>query len=82
MKEKNLAHYRIRFIGAGGRLLQESVGPKATYFIRGDEPYVRAKVIDSNGKSAWCQPVFPLASTAAGRVGAATPGQPVFEEQR
>jgi len=58
VREKNLAHYRVQFIGAKGRVLQESVGASATYAFRGNEPYVRAKVIDSNGKSAWLQPTF------------------------
>ena len=30
---------------------------KATYVIRGDEGYVRAKVIESNGRLAWTQPL-------------------------
>lgn len=57
-KEKNLAHYRVQFIGRDGRVLQETAGPNATYAIRGNEGYVRAKVIDSNGKMAWMQPHF------------------------
>jgi hypothetical protein len=56
--EKNFAHYRVQFIGANGRVLQESQGTSATYAFRGNEPYVRAKVIDSNGKCAWMQPSF------------------------
>ena len=55
---QNLARYRVQFIGRGGRVLQESAGPSACYSIRGDERYVRAKVIDSNGRMAWTQPVF------------------------
>jgi hypothetical protein len=55
---KNQARYRFQFIGSGGRVLQESGGALATYKIRGNEGYVRAKVIDSNGKSAWTQPVM------------------------
>jgi hypothetical protein len=58
VKEKNGAHYRVQFIGRGGRVLQESEGAAATYAIRGDEGYVRAKVTDSNGKCAWMQPRF------------------------
>ena len=58
VREKNGARYRIRFIGAGGRSLQESIGAEASYAIRGDERYVRVKVIDSNGKIAWLQPSF------------------------
>lgn len=57
-KEKNLARYVVQFIGANGRVLQESKGPTATYVLTGKQPYVRAKVIDSNGRMAWCQPVF------------------------
>lgn len=59
VREKNFARYRIQFIGSGGRVLQETAGLTATYAIRGKEAYVRAKVIDSNGQSAWTQPVFP-----------------------
>ena len=58
VKEKNLARYRIQFIGDGGQVLQETAGTRANYAIRGDEQYVRAKVIDSNGRVAWCQPTF------------------------
>jgi hypothetical protein len=64
-KEKNLARYVIQFIGAGGRVLQETKGASATYAL-GKEPYVRAKVIDSNGKTAWCQPVFAERRRPAG----------------
>ena len=62
VREKNLARYRIQFIGSGGHVLQESAGLTATYAIRGDEGYVRAKVIDSNGRMAWCQPVWTAAA--------------------
>jgi hypothetical protein len=58
VKEKNLARYRTRFIASNGRVVQESAGGEASYAIRGDEGYVRAKVIDSNGKVAWLQPTF------------------------
>ncbi len=44
--------------GSGERVLQESAGLSATYTIRGDEGYVRAKVVDSNGRAAWMQPLF------------------------
>src|SRR5262245_11023487 len=48
--------YRIQFFGRNGRQLQESVSSTAVYQIRGGEGYVRAKVIESNGKYAWTQP--------------------------
>jgi hypothetical protein len=50
--------YRIQFIGQGGRVLKEVAAPSATYDIRGDEGYVRAKVLESNGDVAWCQPML------------------------
>lgn len=50
--------YRIQFIGKGGRLLLESIEPTATYTFTGTEGYVRAKVTDSGGRSAWIQPAL------------------------
>jgi hypothetical protein len=52
------ARYRTQFIGKNGRVLHETGGDTATYSIKGDEVYVRARIIDSNGKMAWTQPVF------------------------
>ncbi|MPZ21459.1 MAG: hypothetical protein GEV06_26735, partial [Luteitalea sp.] len=57
VKERAEEKYRIQFIGKGGRLLREATELNATYEIRGDEGYVRAKIIESNGSVAWCQPV-------------------------
>ncbi len=64
IKQDQSSKYRVQFIGKGdnpykgGRLLKEEISNPATYEIRGDEGYVRAKVIDSNGKIAWTQPVM------------------------
>jgi hypothetical protein len=49
--------YRVQFIGRGGTVLKESIENPATYEFTGTEGYVRAKVIESNGEIAWCQPV-------------------------
>jgi hypothetical protein len=49
--------YLTEFIGAGGRVLARVRGSQATYRIRGDEGYVRARITDSNGWRAWTQPV-------------------------
>ena len=59
VKTDTWSKYRIQFIGAGGRVLHEALESPAEYVFRGDETYVRAKVIESNGRVAWCQPVFP-----------------------
>lgn len=59
--------YRIQFIGKQGRVLRDVAEPTATYTIAGDEGYVRARVLESNGRVAWIQPVLvPRASVAAG----------------
>ncbi len=58
IKEQQWSKYRIQFIGSGGRVLAESTSSPASYSIRGDEGYVRARVIESNGKMAWAQPVM------------------------
>ena len=50
--------YRIQFIGAGGKLLSEIAAPVASYDIKGTEGYVRARVLESNGRMAWGQPVL------------------------
>ena len=58
VREGQKTKHRVQFIGRDGRLLKEVAANPATYSIRGDEGYVRAKIIDSNGMLAWTQPVF------------------------
>src|SRR5262245_5269118 len=50
--------YAVQFIGRWGKVLKEVTTNPAVYTFNGDEFYVRAKVIESNGKVAWTQPVF------------------------
>lgn len=57
VKKQAFAKYRIQFIGKGGAVLEEALDSPATYTFRGTEGYVRARVLDSNGRIAWCQPV-------------------------
>ena len=57
VRAQTWSKYRIQFIGKGGRLLREVSEPTATYAIAGDEGYVRARVVESNGRMAWVQPV-------------------------
>ncbi len=45
------------FIGRGGEVLEVVEGVEPRYAIRGTEGYVRARVDDSDGLSAWVQPV-------------------------
>ncbi|MBN1939140.1 MAG: PHP domain-containing protein [Candidatus Aminicenantes bacterium] len=57
--ETGKTKHAVRFIGKGGAVLAETFDNPAVYTFKGDELYVRAKVIDSNGLVAWTQPVFP-----------------------
>lgn len=57
MRNSGKTKYTTHFIGRGGRALATAVSNPATYTFRGDEGYVRARVVDSNGKIAWVQPV-------------------------
>ena len=50
--------YRVQFIGRNGAILSEAIASPAVYTFKGDELYVRAKVLESNGKLAWTQPVW------------------------
>ena len=58
IKVDGSSKYRVQFIGKDGKVLQESISNPATYQFRGNELYVRAKVLESNGKMAWIQPVW------------------------
>ena len=56
VKATTWSKYRVQFIGRDGRILDERTSLPARYSVRGDEGYVRAKVIESNGRLAWTQP--------------------------
>ncbi len=58
IKERDRAKYSVRFIGQGGKLLEESLDNPAEYQLQPGDKYVRATVLDSNGRAAWVQPVF------------------------
>jgi len=51
-------HYRTSFIGADGRVLDVQEGLSARYRLRPGDRYVRARVNDSDGLTAWTQPLF------------------------
>jgi len=50
--------YTTQFIGAGGVVLAETTDNPSVYHVDSDVGYVRAKVTDSMGWSAWTQPLF------------------------
>jgi hypothetical protein len=58
VKARASSKYRVQFIGQGGRVLHESLEPRASYTITGSEGYVRARVLESNGRRAWAQPLM------------------------
>lgn len=80
VKVEGTSKYRIRFIGRGGKVLLEATEPSATYTFTGDEGYVRATVLESNGRTAWVQPVtVPRKSAlASGGIWLAIAGLGVF----
>lgn len=63
IKTEPQSKYRIQFIGKQGAVLSEAHSTPATYNFKGDESYVRARVLESNGKQAWIQPV-PVGSSS------------------
>jgi hypothetical protein len=69
VKPESTSKYRIRFIGRGGRILSEVTEPTATYTFAGDEGYVRVKVLESNGRVAWIQPVQVQRSNTSAAAG-------------
>jgi hypothetical protein len=58
IKQWGDAGYTTQFIGKDGKILKEDYNLKAIYKFKGDEGYVRAKVICSSGDFAITQPVF------------------------
>jgi hypothetical protein len=58
IKERPECKYRVQFVGRNGHVLSEVTSNPATYRFKGDELYVRAKIMDSNGRQAWTQPVW------------------------
>jgi hypothetical protein len=51
-------HYRVVFVGKGGSVLAVSSQNPASYKVKGNEGYVRARIEDSGGRRAWTQPLF------------------------
>jgi hypothetical protein len=58
IRQQLFSKYRVQFIGKNGHVLKEMTSSPATYTFAGDERYVRAKVLESNGRVAWTQPVI------------------------
>ncbi len=58
IREKGDFKYRTQFIGTQGRMLSQSYLNPAVFELASAERYVRARVTDSAGATAWVQPVF------------------------
>ena len=65
---EGVSKYRIQFIGRGGRVLSEVGEASASYTYVGDEGYVRARILESNGRMAWVQPASVPRTSATARV--------------
>ena len=58
IRRKSDSIFLTRFIGRDGTIYKEQVGEEASYCPDGEEGYVRAHIMSSNGCQAWTQPVF------------------------
>jgi hypothetical protein len=58
IKQAPSSKYRVQFIGRNGDLLREVISSPAVYEFKGNELYVRARILESNGRIAWTQPVW------------------------
>jgi hypothetical protein len=58
IKTEPSSKYRVQFIGRNGAVLSEAIASPAVYTFTGDELYVRAKILESNGRLAWTQPIW------------------------
>ena len=58
IRRKSVSIFLTRFIGRDGTVYDEQVGQEVSYSPNGDEGYIRAHVMSSNGLQAWTQPVF------------------------
>jgi hypothetical protein len=63
VRATTFSRYRVQFIGREGRVLSEQADAAASYTFKGDEGYVRARILESNGYIAWTQPV-PVGASA------------------
>lgn len=51
-------HYRTSLIGVDGRVLDVQEGLSVRYRLQDGDRYVRARIDDSDGLTAWTQPLF------------------------
>ena len=58
IRERPGESFLTKFVGRHGRVLSEQDGLRPQYAFEGDEGYVRATVLSSDGGKAWVQPVF------------------------
>lgn len=58
IKQRGSNKYITRFIGKNGKILKETDELSSEYIFKGNEYYVRAKILSSSGNFALTQPVF------------------------
>jgi len=58
IRQEPSSKYRVQFIGRNGQVLSEAISSPAVYEFKGNELYVRARILESNGRVAWTQPVW------------------------
>jgi hypothetical protein len=68
----------IKFIGSGGKILQTNNGNEATYFVKGDEGYVRAQISNAQNQTAWIQPMMLPNPTESDTKESSIPESPIL----
>lgn len=58
IKESGMTEYRMQFIGKNGEIVKEDISNPAMHLFKDNEMYIRSKIVDSNGRIAWTQPVM------------------------
>lgn len=58
IKQTDNVSYTTSFVGTNGKILKTTEQNPAIFDLASNTKYVRARVLDSNGKMAWIQPVF------------------------
>lgn len=58
IKQNKDYRYTTYFVGSYGEILSMDISTTPKYNFKGNEQYVRAKIIDSQGSIAWTQPVW------------------------
>ena len=58
LREEGDTKFNVFYVGPRGRLLARETTMTSSYTLKGDEAYVRARIVSSRAEFAWTQPLF------------------------